>query len=57
MMVQPIRCGERQPWTPEEHVMTELDLIKGPCWSQIPVLYGQKGTITQTLARAKGQGT
>ncbi|SPO03873.1 uncharacterized protein DNG_06556 [Cephalotrichum gorgonifer] len=41
----------RRPWTPEEEkaLMTGLDMVKGPHWSQILSLFGPNGTISDVL--------
>ena len=41
----------RRPWTPEEEraLMTGLDMVKGPHWSQILQLFGSNGTINDIL--------
>ncbi|TLS26720.1 hypothetical protein PpBr36_04367 [Pyricularia pennisetigena] len=41
----------RRPWSPEEEraLMTGLDLVKGPHWSQILSLFGPNGTISDVL--------
>jgi hypothetical protein len=43
--------SQRRPWsTEEEHaLMAGLDAVKGPHWSQILALYGNKGTINEIL--------
>jgi hypothetical protein len=41
----------RRPWTPEEEkaLMTGLDMVKGPHWSQILSIFGANGTHSQIL--------
>lgn len=41
----------RRPWTPEEEnaLMTGLDMVKGPHWSQILALWGHGGTHGDVL--------
>ncbi|KAM7202806.1 Telomere repeat binding factor (TRF) domain containing protein [Naviculisporaceae sp. PSN 640] len=41
----------RRPWTPEEEkaLMAGLDMVKGPHWSQILVLFGPNGTVSDIL--------
>ncbi|TLD08397.1 uncharacterized protein PgNI_07036 [Pyricularia grisea] len=41
----------RRPWSPEEEraLMTGLDLVKGPHWSQILSLFGPNGTLSDVL--------
>ncbi|KAK0740748.1 telomere repeat binding factor-domain-containing protein [Schizothecium vesticola] len=41
----------RRPWSPEEEkaLMTGLDKVKGPHWSQILSLYGPNGTVSDIL--------
>ncbi|KAK1836103.1 telomere repeat binding factor-domain-containing protein [Podospora conica] len=41
----------RRPWSPEEEkaLMTGLDKVKGPHWSQILSLFGPNGTISDIL--------
>ena len=41
----------RRPWTPEEEkaLMTGLDMVKGPHWSQILSLFGVSGSISDVL--------
>ena len=43
--------SQRRPWsTEEEHaLMAGLDAVKGPHWSQILALYGNKGSINEIL--------
>lgn len=43
--------SQRRPWTTEEEnaLMTGLDQVKGPHWSQILALYGVGGTISDVL--------
>ncbi|EPE25651.1 Homeo [Glarea lozoyensis ATCC 20868] len=49
---QPGPPSQRRPWTTEEEnaLMAGLDRVKGPHWSQILALYGDKGTINDILA-------
>jgi hypothetical protein len=48
---QPGPPSQRRPWTTEEEnaLMAGLDRVKGPHWSQILALYGEKGTINNIL--------
>lgn len=41
----------RRPWTTEEEnaLMTGLDQVKGPHWSQILAMYGPGGTVSEAL--------
>jgi protein TBF1 len=41
----------RRPWTPHEEgaLMTGLDMVKGPHWSQILALFGQGGSHGEQL--------
>jgi len=41
----------RRPWAPDEEqaLMTGLDMVKGPHWSQILQLFGPNGTISDIL--------
>lgn len=43
--------SHRRPWTNEEEnaLMTGLDQVKGPHWSQILAMYGPGGTINESL--------
>ncbi len=43
--------SQRRPWTPEEEaaLMTGLDQVKGPHWSQILAMYGPGGTVNESL--------
>lgn len=43
--------SQRRPWTSEEEntLMSGLDQVKGPHWSQILALYGPSGTISDIL--------
>jgi hypothetical protein len=43
--------SQRRPWSSEEEaaLMTGLDQVKGPHWSQILALYGPNGTINDVL--------
>lgn len=43
--------SQRRPWSSEEEaaLMTGLDQVKGPHWSQILALYGPSGTINDVL--------
>ena len=43
--------SQRRPWTTEEEnaLMTGLDRVKGPHWSQILAMYGPGGTISEAL--------
>ncbi|KIW98205.1 uncharacterized protein Z519_01789 [Cladophialophora bantiana CBS 173.52] len=43
--------SQRRPWTTEEEnaLMTGLDQVKGPHWSQILAMYGPGGTISEAL--------
>ena len=43
--------SQRRPWTAEEEaaLMTGLDQVKGPHWSQILAMYGPGGTINESL--------
>ncbi|KAI9055981.1 hypothetical protein LZ554_000915 [Drepanopeziza brunnea f. sp. 'monogermtubi'] len=43
--------SQRRPWSTEEEntLMAGLDQVKGPHWSQILAIYGQKGTINDIL--------
>lgn len=43
--------SQRRPWTLEEEkaLMTGLDRVKGPHWSQILAMYGPGGTISEVL--------
>lgn len=43
--------SQRRPWTPEEEdaLMSGLDHVKGPHWSQILALYGPGGSVDETL--------
>lgn len=43
--------SQRRPWSTEEEnaLMAGLDAVKGPHWSQILALYGNKGTINEML--------
>lgn len=43
--------SSRRPWTPEEEqaLMTGLDMVKGPHWSQILQLFGANGSISDIL--------
>ncbi|KAL8831832.1 MAG: hypothetical protein Q9170_005128 [Blastenia crenularia] len=43
--------SQRRPWTQEEEntLMSGLDHVKGPHWSQILAMYGPGGTINETL--------
>jgi hypothetical protein len=43
--------SQRRPWSHEEEaaLMTGLDQVKGPHWSQILALYGPNGTISDIL--------
>jgi protein TBF1 len=48
---KPVTPSQRRPWTPEEEaaLMTGLDQVKGPHWSQILAMYGPGGTINESL--------
>ena len=48
---KPITPSHRRPWTPEEEaaLMTGLDQVKGPHWSQILAMYGPGGTVNESL--------
>lgn len=43
--------SQRRPWTQEEEnaLMTGLDRVQGPHWSQILAMYGAGGTISEVL--------
>ncbi|KAL8885749.1 MAG: hypothetical protein Q9215_006436 [Flavoplaca cf. flavocitrina] len=43
--------SQRRPWSTEEEnaLMSGLDQVKGPHWSQILALYGPGGTMNETL--------
>lgn len=43
--------SQRRPWTTEEEnaLMTGLDQVKGPHWSQILAMYGPGGTVSEAL--------
>ncbi|KAL8731794.1 MAG: hypothetical protein Q9181_004184, partial [Wetmoreana brouardii] len=43
--------SQRRPWTQEEEnaLMSGLDHVKGPHWSQILAMYGPGGTLNETL--------
>lgn len=43
--------SQRRPWSTEEEnaLMAGLDAVKGPHWSQILALYGNKGSINEIL--------
>ncbi|KAL8994467.1 MAG: hypothetical protein Q9169_005576 [Polycauliona sp. 2 TL-2023] len=43
--------SQRRPWSTEEEnaLMSGLDAVKGPHWSQILALYGAGGTMNETL--------
>ncbi len=43
--------SQRRPWTEEEEkaLMSGLDAVRGPHWSQILALYGENGTISNVL--------
>ena len=43
--------SQRRPWSTEEEnaLMAGLDAVKGPHWSQILALYGNKGTVNEML--------
>ncbi|KIW99982.1 uncharacterized protein Z518_10910 [Rhinocladiella mackenziei CBS 650.93] len=43
--------SQRRPWTTEEEnaLMTGLDRVKGPHWSQILAMYGPGGTVSEAL--------
>ncbi|KAL8780636.1 MAG: hypothetical protein Q9213_006372 [Squamulea squamosa] len=43
--------SQRRPWSQEEEnsLMSGLDHVKGPHWSQILALYGPGGTLNETL--------
>ncbi|KAL8918550.1 MAG: hypothetical protein Q9172_005371 [Xanthocarpia lactea] len=43
--------SQRRPWSQEEEnaLMSGLDHVKGPHWSQILALYGAGGTLNETL--------
>lgn len=43
--------SQRRPWSQEEEnaLMAGLDQVRGPHWSQILILYGEKGTISEVL--------
>lgn len=43
--------SQRRPWSTEEEnaLMTGLDKVKGPHWSQILALYGVKGQVSDVL--------
>ncbi|KAL8705213.1 MAG: hypothetical protein Q9201_001669 [Fulgogasparrea decipioides] len=43
--------SQRRPWTQEEEnaLMSGLDHVKGPHWSQILAMYGPGGTLSETL--------
>ncbi|CAG8960855.1 hypothetical protein HYFRA_00002392 [Hymenoscyphus fraxineus] len=44
--------SQRRPWSTEEEnaLMAGLDQVRGPHWSQILALYGEKGSQSQILA-------
>ncbi|KIW33997.1 hypothetical protein, variant [Cladophialophora immunda] len=48
---KPLAPSQRRPWTTEEEnaLMTGLDQVKGPHWSQILAMYGPGGTISEAL--------
>ncbi|OAL34801.1 hypothetical protein AYO20_05996 [Fonsecaea nubica] len=48
---KPLVPSQRRPWTTEEEnaLMTGLDQVKGPHWSQILAMYGPGGTISEAL--------
>ena len=48
---KPVTPSQRRPWTPEEEsaLMTGLDHVKGPHWSQILAMYGPGGTVNESL--------
>ncbi|KAG4026523.1 hypothetical protein MFRU_039g00010 [Monilinia fructicola] len=43
--------SQRRPWSTEEEnaLMAGLDSVKGPHWSQILALYGEKGSVSTVL--------
>lgn len=43
--------NQRRPWTTEEEnaLMTGIDQVKGPHWSQILAMYGPGGTVNESL--------
>ena len=43
--------SQRRPWTTEEEnsLMSGLDRVKGPHWSQILAMYGPGGTLNESL--------
>lgn len=43
--------SQRRPWSTEEEnaLMAGLDKVKGPHWSQILLLYGPKGSVSEIL--------
>ena len=51
MNKRPVAPSQRRPWTPEEEsaLMTGLDQVKGPHWSQILAMYGPGGTVNESL--------
>ncbi|KAI9645134.1 TTAGGG repeat binding factor [Ciborinia camelliae] len=48
--------SQRRPWSTEEEnaLMAGLDSVKGPHWSQILALYGDKGSVS-TILRDRNQ--
>ena len=48
---KPAIPSQRRPWTSEEEsaLMTGLDHVKGPHWSQILAMYGPGGTVNESL--------
>ena len=48
---KPDSPSQRRPWTQEEEsaLMTGLDQVKGPHWSQILAMYGRGGSINESL--------
>ncbi|KAG9231801.1 telomere repeat binding factor-domain-containing protein [Amylocarpus encephaloides] len=49
---QPGPPSQRRPWSTEEEnaLMAGLDRVRGPHWSQILALYGEKGSISNILS-------
>ena len=47
----PLQPSQRRPWSPEEEnaLMTGLDRVQGPHWSQILAMYGPDGSISEIL--------
>jgi len=43
--------SQRRPWSQDEEIalMTGLDRVRGPYWSQILAMYGEHGTINEVL--------